>query len=237
MVSTKNLMSTTCVLRIFLYPTLSNGRPQHLQQTGSCFTILSGVLTDCRVVPLWPGCPPLGLPLGLRRDFVLRSSRAAMLSCEGGTLLLLLFFSGFPDVPEEPSPSSSCPSSSLIRPLTLASSAFVEESSIFRLCISLSFWPMMRLIRPISSVFSESDFSSLRRRWFIKRKASSMSVHCLAISQAKIDIFCETAKSKFTSLNAGRTTSKNAEMPLVANNPPGDNQRRKERESDDGDGV
>jgi len=41
-------------------------------------------------------------------------------------------------------------------------SFLVVASSVFRLCISTSFWLMIRLSRPISSVFSESDFSSLR---------------------------------------------------------------------------
>ena len=45
-------------------------------------------------------------------------------------LLLLLFFSGFPGVPDV---SSSVSSSSLIRPLATASSDFVEASSVFRL--------------------------------------------------------------------------------------------------------
>lgn len=109
---------------------------------------------------MWPGCPPLGFPLGLRRDFVLRCSREAILSWDGGILLLLLFFSGFPGVLDV---SSAASSSSLMRSLATA-------SSVFRLCISTSFWLMTRLRRPISSVFSESDFSSLRRRWFIWRK-------------------------------------------------------------------
>lgn len=119
---------------------------------------------DCKVLPLCPGCPPLGLPLGLRKDFVLRSSRAAMLFWDGGTLLLLLVFSGFPDKPIESSFLSFSSSSSLMRVLALARSDLVVESSIFSLCISLSFWHMIRLRHPISSVFSESDFSSLRRR-------------------------------------------------------------------------
>ena len=53
------------------------------------------------------------------------------------------------------------------------------------------------------SVFSESDFSSLRRRWFIWRKTISMSVQSFAIVfGAKISIFIHMAKSRFTSLNA-----------------------------------
>lgn len=93
--------------------------------------ILSGVLTDCKVLPLCPGCPPLGLSLGLRKDFVLRSSRAAMLSWDGGTLLLLLFFSGFPDEPSESSFSSFSSSSSLMRVLASARSDLVEVSSVY----------------------------------------------------------------------------------------------------------
>ena len=107
--------------------------------------------------PLWPGCPSLWFPLGLRRDFVLRYSREAILSWKGGILLLLLFFSRFPD---ELDVSSSSSSSSLMRSFATASSDFVEASSYFRLCISTSFWLMTQLRRPISSVFSESDFSS-----------------------------------------------------------------------------
>lgn len=200
-------MSTTWVLRIFLYFTSPRGRPQHLQHSGSCLTILSGVETVCKVLPLWPDCPPLGLPLGLRRDFVRRSSCAAMLSFDGGTLLLLLFFSGLSDEGELPSFSPSCDSSSRTRALELA-------SSVFRLCISTFFWSMMRFRRPISSVFSESDFSSLRRRWHICCKTLSMSLHALTISPAKIGIFCKTGKSGFISLNAESSIRKTVKLAL-----------------------
>ena len=127
-----------------------------------------------------------------------------------------------PEVAEELSSSSSddwCSpafsSSSSIWALASASSDLVDARSIFRLCISLSFCPMMRLSRPIYSVFSESDFSSLRRRWFIMRRTSSVSVHCLAISQTKIDIFYETAKWGFTSLNGESVFAKNVKSALM----------------------
>ena len=94
-------------------------------------------------------------------------------------------------------------------------SFLVVASSVFRLCISTSFWLMIRLSRPISSVFSESDFSSLRRRWLIKRKASSISVHCLAIPSAKINIFHRMTKCVFTSLNSNPELNEIATSPLV----------------------
>ena len=45
--------------------------------------ILSGVLTDCKVLPLCPGCPPLGLSLGLRNDFVY----VCTLSCHSSAMI------------------------------------------------------------------------------------------------------------------------------------------------------
>ncbi len=131
-------------------------------------------------------------------------------------LLLLLFFSRFPGVPDDSSSSSPSFSRSLIRSFALSSSDLVEASSIFRPCISASFCPMMRLSRPISSFFSESDFSSLSKRWFIRRKTSSMSVHGLAISDTKIDIFLETTKLRFTSFNDAFAFSKNVKSTLTA---------------------
>ena len=42
----------------------------------------------------------------------------------------------------------------------------------------------------------------LRRRWFIWRNTTSMSVQSLVILGAKKSIFIHMAKSRFTSLNA-----------------------------------
>ena len=64
------------------------------------------------------------------------------------------------------------------------------------------------------SVFSESDFSSLRRRRFIMRRTSSVSVYCFAISAAKIDIFCQTTKCDFTSLNGCHESVENTKSTL-----------------------
>ena len=117
-------------------------------------------------------------PRFVGRGFVLRCSREAILSWDGGILLLLLFFSGFPGVLDV---SSAASSSSLMRSLATA-------SSVFRLCISTSFWLMTRLRRPISSVFSESDFSSLRRRWFIWRKTTSRLQR--AVNNCYTTVYC-----------------------------------------------
>jgi hypothetical protein len=68
----------------------------------------------------------------------------------------------------------------------------------------------------ISSFFSELNFSSLRRRWFISRKTSSMSVHGLAILDAKIRIFHETAKSKETTFNTDFSFCRNAKSFLAS---------------------
>jgi hypothetical protein len=61
-----------------------------------------------------------------------------------------------------------------------------------------------------------------------------MSVHWFAIPNAKVSIFCETAKCYFTSINGGLAFTKNMKSSLAADNLFGDDNLHDELVNDVG---